>query len=511
MQHYDVIIIGAGLSGIGAARQLQDQCPDRRFAILESREAIGGTWDLFRYPGIRSDSDMYTMGYDSKPWREPKAIADGPSILAYIREAAQERGLNRAIHFDRRLVAAQWSSAEACWMLEVECPKGGGTLRYSCNWLLMCSGYYRYEHGYRPRFEGEERYGGRLVHPQHWPGDLEYAGKHVVVVGSGATAITLVPALAETASKVTMLQRSPSYVVSLPGRDPIARILSRLLPAQLAYRLTRWKNLQFQRWIYQQTRTRPEAVKRKLIDMVRRQLGPQYDVARHFTPRYRPWDQRLCVVPDGDFFAAIRAGRAEIVTDTIAHFDEHGIVLASGQRLDADIVVTATGLDLVWLGGARFGVDGVAVDFTQRWSYKGAMFSDVPNLVYTLGYINASWTLRSELVAEFACRLLNHMTATHTQQCTPRLRPEDRAMRPRPLIDGFTPNYLKRVAHLFPHQGDRDPWQNPQNYLVDRKNLRAGALEDGVLQFTAAPESGVRGKNPATEGTQKNGIDLAVP
>jgi len=485
MQHYDVIIIGAGLSGIGAARQLQDRCPGKSFAILESRGAIGGTWDLFRYPGIRSDSDMYTMGYDSKPWREPKAIADGPSILAYLREAAEERGIDRAIQFDRKLVAAAWSTADARWTLEVDCPQAGGTQRYACNWLLMCSGYYRYEQGHRPHFDGEEHYAGRLVHPQHWPADLDYAGKRIVVIGSGATAVTLVPALAQTAAKVTMLQRSPGYVVSLPARDAIARVLGRLLPEKLAYRLTRWKNVQFQRWIYQQTRKRPDAVKRKLIDMVRRQLAPDYDVARHFTPRYQPWDQRLCVVPDGDFFAAIRAGRAEVVTDGIARFDERGLVLASGARLDADIVVTATGLDLVWLGGARFSIDGEPVDFTRCWSYKGAMFSDVPNLVYTLGYVNASWTLRSELVAEYACRLINHMTATHTRQCTPRLRAEDRAMRPRPLIDGFTPNYLKRVAHLFPHQGDRDPWQNPQNYLVDRRNIREAALEDGVLQFTA--------------------------
>ncbi len=487
MQHYDVIIVGAGLSGIGAARQLQDKCPGKTFAILESRAAIGGTWDLFRYPGIRSDSDMYTMGYDSKPWLDPKAIADGPSILAYIREAARERGLDAAIHFDRKLVAAQWSSADARWTLEVDCPQGGGSLRYGCNMLLMCSGYYRYDRGHRPHFDDEERFGGRLVHPQHWPADLDHAGQRVVVIGSGATAMTLVPALARTAAKVTLLQRSPTYVVSLPARDPIARFLRRLLPTQLAYRLTRWKNVQFQRWIYRQTRTRPEAVKRKLIDMVRAQLGPDYDVERHFTPRYMPWDQRLCVVPDADLFAAIRAGKAEVVTDEIARFDEGGIVLKSGLRLDADLVVTATGLELIWLGGARFSVDGAPVDFAQCWSYKGAMFSDVPNLVYTLGYINASWTLRSELIAEFACRLVNHLAATHTQQCTPRLRPQDRDMKPRPLIDGFTPNYMKRVAHLFPHQGDRAPWQNPQNYLADRKAIREGALDDGVLRFTAPP------------------------
>lgn len=491
MHHFDVIIVGAGLSGIGAARQLQDKCPGRTFAILESREAIGGTWDLFRYPGIRSDSDMYTMGYDSKPWLEPKAIADGPSILAYIREAAVERGIDKSIRFDRRLVAAAWSSAEARWTLDIARPQAGGRETLTCNMLLMCSGYYRYDQGHRPHFEGEEAFGGRIVHPQHWPADLDYAGKRVVVIGSGATAMTLVPSLARDAAKVTMLQRSPTYVVSLPGRDPIAQWLRRILPEQLAYRITRWKNVQFQRWVYRQTRVKPEAVKRKLIDMVRRQLGPDFDVARHFTPRYMPWDQRLCLVPDADLFKALRSGKADVVTDEIRCFDAAGIVLKSGARLDADVIVTATGLELIWLGGAQFSVDGAAVDFSQRWSYKGAMFSDVPNLVYTLGYINASWTLRSELIAEFACRLVNHMTATRTVQCTPRLRPQDRDMQARPLIDGFTPNYLRRAATAFPHQGDRDPWLNPQNYVVDRKTIREAPLDDGVLQFTA-PDTGVR-------------------
>lgn len=491
MHHFDVIIVGAGLSGIGAARQLQDKCPGRSFAILESRDAIGGTWDLFRYPGIRSDSDMYTMGYDSKPWLEPKAIADGPSILAYIREAAAERGIDRTIRFDSRLVAAAWSSTDARWTLDIDHPKAGGRETCTCNMLLMCSGYYRYDQGHRPHFDGEDEFAGRIVHPQHWPVDLDYTGKRVVVIGSGATAMTLVPSMAQRAAKVTMLQRSPSYVVSLPGRDAIAQWLRKLLPEQLAYRLTRWKNVQFQRWVYQQTRVKPEAVKRKLIGMVRQQLGPDFDVERHFTPRYMPWDQRLCLVPDADLFKALRSGKADVATDEILRFDAHGIQLKSGQRLDADVIVTATGLEVIWLGGANFSVDGTPVDFSQCWSYKGAMFSDVPNLVYTLGYINASWTLRSELIAEFACRLVNHMTATQTLQCTPRLRPQDRTMRQRPLIDGFNPNYLRRAAAFFPHQGDHDPWQNPQNYVVDRKIIREGTLDDGVLQFTV-PVAGVR-------------------
>jgi len=491
MDHFDVIIVGAGLSGIGAARQLQDKCPGKTFALLEARDTLGGTWDLFRYPGIRSDSDMYTMGYDSKPWLNPKAIADGPSILAYIHEAAQERGIDRHIRFDQRLKSAAWDSATARWTLEIERPQAGGSDRLSCNLLLMCSGYYSYAQGHRPSFDGEADFTGRLIHPQHWPQDLDYAGKRVVIIGSGATAMTLVPAMANAAAKVTMLQRSPTYVVSMPAADPIAALLRKLLPAQLAYRLTRWKNVQFQRYVYRQTRVKPEAVKRKLIDLVRRALPAGYDVEKHFVPRYMPWDQRLCLVPDEDLFKAIGAGKAEVVTDEIERFTATGIQLKSGTTLDADIIVSATGLELLWLGGAQFSVDGAPVDFSERYSYKGTLFSDVPNLVYTLGYINASWTLRAELVSEFACRLVNHFTATGTAQCTPRLRAQDRHMPKRPLIEGFTPGYMQRGVHLFPKQGDRDPWQNPQNYVLDRKIIREGALDDGVLEFRA-PATGAR-------------------
>ncbi len=491
MDHFDVIIVGAGLSGIGAARQLQDKCPGKTFALLEARDTLGGTWDLFRYPGIRSDSDMYTMGYDSKPWLEPKAIADGPSILTYIGEAARERGIDRHIRFDQRLKSAAWDSATARWTLDIEQPKAGGSVQLSCTLLLMCSGYYSYAQGYKPAYPGEAEFAGPIVHPQQWPRDLEYAGKRVVIIGSGATAMTLVPALAKTAAKVTMLQRSPTYVVSMPAADPVAGLLRRLLPERLAYRLTRWKNVQFQRWVYRQTRLKPEAVKRKLIDLVRRALPPGFDVEKHFVPRYMPWDQRLCLVPDADLFKAIGSGAAEVVTDEIERFTPTGIRLKSGASLDADLIVSATGLDLLWLGGAQFSVDGAPVDFAGRYSYKGMMFSDVPNLVYTLGYINASWTLRSELVAEFACRLVNHFTATGTAQCTPRLRAQDRDMPQRPLIDGFTPGYMQRALHLFPKQGDRDPWQNPQNYVLDRKIIREGALDDGVLEFRA-PGAGVK-------------------
>jgi monooxygenase len=486
MDHFDVIIVGAGLSGIGAARQLQDKCPDKRFAILEGRDCIGGTWDLFRYPGIRSDSDMYTMGYDSKPWLEPKAIADGPSILAYVREAATERGLESHIRFGHRVEAAHWSSTDARWTVEAARGESRERVRLTCNFLFVCSGYYDYAKGYTPDFAGQAEFGGRLVHPQQWPDDLDCTGKRVVIIGSGATAMTLVPALARDAAKVTMLQRSPTYVISLPAEDPIANVLRKILPEKLAYRLIRWKNIQIQRWIYRQSRINPDRIKRRLIGMVRKQLGPDYDVARHFTPRYMPWDQRLCLVPDADLFKAIRSGKAEVVTDEIERFTAGGIRLASGAELPADVVVTATGLDLVVLGGAEYSVDREPVNFPHTWSYKGMMFSDVPNLVYTLGYINASWTLRSELVAEFVCRVLNHMDSKGARVCTPRLREQDRGMPERLLIEDFSPGYMRRAMHLFPRQGDRDPWRNTQNYLLDRHTIREAPLDDGVLEFGSA-------------------------
>ncbi|MCC6706713.1 MAG: NAD(P)/FAD-dependent oxidoreductase [Gammaproteobacteria bacterium] len=484
MDHFDVIIVGAGLSGIGAARRLQDHCPGKRFALLEARDAIGGTWDLFRYPGIRSDSDMYTMGYDSKPWLEPKAIADGPSILSYVQDAARERGIDKLIRFGHRMKNAAWSSADGRWTLE--CEHGGAQVSLSCNVLLMCSGYYTYAHGHTPSFAGREEFAGPLVHPQHWPQDLDYRGKRVVIIGSGATAMTLVPAMAREAAKVTMLQRSPTYVVSLPAKDPIATFLRAVLPEQLAYRITRAKNVWFQRYIYQQTRKQPHKMRERLINMVRKQLGPDFDVAKHFSPSYMPWDQRLCLVPDADLFKVLRAGRADVVTDDIECFTRDGIRLKSGQTLAADIIVTATGLDMELLGGANFTVDGAAVSFPDTWSYKGMMFSDVPNLIYTLGYINASWTLRSELVAEYVCRLVNRMTELGCVSATPRLRPSDCNMPPHPMIEDFSPGYMRRALHLFPKQGDRDPWRNTQNYTLDKKTIREAPLEDGVMEFAKA-------------------------
>lgn len=486
MEHFDVIIVGAGLSGIGAARQLQEKCPGKTFAVLEGRDAIGGTWDLFRYPGIRSDSDMYTMGYDSKPWTDPKAIADGPSILHYVNEAAAERGIVEHIRFGVLVKAADFSRADARWTVEAERRTDGERVQFSCNFLFMCSGYYSYEQGYTPEFEGLDTFSGEVVHPQHWPDSLDYAGKKVVIIGSGATAMTLVPAMANTAAKVTMLQRSPTWVVSMPAEDKIATVLRRLLPEQLAYRLIRWKNVQFQRYVYRQTRENPGKVRAKLLDLVRKQLGPDYDVDKHFTPDYNPWDQRLCLVPDADLFKAIRKGDAEVVTDRIRRFTPGGIELESGASLEADIVVTATGLELVMLGGTRFSVEGEPVEFPNTYTYKGMMFSNVPNLAHILGYINASWTLRSELVAEFVCRLVNRMDELGANLCTPRLRPEDANMETRPMIDGFTPGYMQRAMHLFPKQGDREPWLNTQNYARDKQLIRHAPLEDGVLEFTRA-------------------------
>jgi cation diffusion facilitator CzcD-associated flavoprotein CzcO len=483
MNHFDVIIVGAGLSGIGAAHHLQAQCPDRTFVILEGRDAIGGTWDLFRYPGVRSDSDMHTLGYDFKPWREAKAIADGPSIRKYVRETAEESGIVPHIRFRHLVRSASWSTEDACWTVEAERPEQGDRVQFTCSLLFMCGGYYSYQKGHSPAFEGMAEFRGTVVHPQFWPEDLDYAGKRVIVIGSGATAMTLVPAMADRGAHVTMVQRSPTYVVSRPDEDAIANALRKVLPEKWAYAVTRFKNVRLQQFFYGRTRTAPEFVRRKLLEGVRRHLGPDYDVDTHFTPRYNPWDQRLCLIPNADLFKALRSGRAEVVTDRIERFTPSGLRLLSGRELDADIIVTATGLELTVLSGVQFTVDGRRVDFADTWSYKGMMFSDVPNLVQTFGYINASWTLRADLTAEYVCRLLDHMASTGKRQCTPRLRSEDRGMQARPWIEGFSAGYMQRSMHLFPKQGDRDPWRNTQNYAQDRRMLRHAPLEDGALVF----------------------------
>jgi cation diffusion facilitator CzcD-associated flavoprotein CzcO len=424
-EHFDVLIVGAGLSGIGAGVHLHERCPGKSYAILEGRPAMGGTWDLFRYPGIRSDSDMHTLGYRFKPWRDAKAIADGPSILNYIKETAAEYGVDRHVRYQHLVTRAEWSSKAATWTVEATRKDTGETARFTCNMLFMCSGYYSYREGYTPEFAGIEDFRGKVIHPQKWPEDLDYQGKKVVVIGSGATAMTLVPSMARDVDHIVMLQRSPTYVISRPDQDVIANGLRKILPEHWAYAVTRWKNVALQQFLYRRTRTRPAEVKKRLLDMVRQELGPDYDVATHFTPRYNPWDQRLCLVPNSDLFKAIRSGKASVVTDQIARFTETGVKLESGNELEADIVITATGLNIVVLGEMQFVVDGKPIDFADTWSYKGMMYSDVPNLDCTFGYINASWTLRADLTCRFVTRILNHMDETATTQCTPRSRPTD--------------------------------------------------------------------------------------
>lgn len=485
-QHFDVIVVGAGLSGIGAAYHLQTMCPDRTYVILEGRQDLGGTWDLFRYPGVRSDSDMHTLGYRFKPWTAAKSIADGPAILEYLRETVSENNIGRHIRFGHFVSRAEWSSDNAQWTVHTQDRATGQDVALTCNFLFMCSGYYSYKNGYTPAFAGIDKYEGTIVHPQKWPENLDYAGKKVVVIGSGATAMTLVPAMTATAGHVTMLQRSPTYVVSRPDNDPVADKLRKFLPEKMAYRLTRLKNTTMQQIVYKKTRTEPEKVKEQLLGLVRAELGPDYDVDTHFTPSYNPWDQRLCLVPNSDLFTSIRSGKASVVTDQITTFTRTGVELASGEHLDADIIVTATGLQMVTLGEMDFVVDGEPIDFSQTWTYKGCSYSGVPNMASSFGYINASWTLRSDLTCEYVCRLLNHMTKTNTDQCTPQLRQQDLGMSARSWIDGFSAGYMERTMHLMPKQGDHAPWVNPQNYGADKKMFRKAPLDDGVMQFTRA-------------------------
>jgi monooxygenase len=483
MEHFDVVVVGAGISGIGAGYFLQRDCPNKSFVILEGRESLGGTWDLFRYPGVRSDSDMHTLGYSFKPWTAEKSIADGPSILSYLNETVDQYALRQKIRFNTLVTAASWSSDTATWTLTATNSATNSAVTYTCNYLYMCSGYYSYKEGFTPHFPGVDTFRGTVVHPQKWPNNLDYAGKKVVVIGSGATAMTLVPAMAASANHVVMLQRSPTYVVSRPDKDSLALTLRKFLPEKVAYSVTRWKNTTLQQFVYKRTRTKPEQVKEALLKGVREALGDNYDVDTHFTPSYNPWDQRLCLVPNGDLFESIKHGKASVVTDHIARFDETGIQLQSGNRIDADIIVTATGLNLVTLGEMSFSVDGQTVDFSQTWSYKGCAYSDVPNLASSFGYINASWTLRADLTCEYVCRLLNHMDKTGTNICTPRLRESDLGMPERPWIDNFSAGYMQRVMHQFPKQGDREPWINPQNYKRDKKMFRDSPIVDGVMAF----------------------------
>jgi cation diffusion facilitator CzcD-associated flavoprotein CzcO len=481
-EHLDVLVVGAGLSGVGAGCHLRARLPGKSFAILEARDAIGGTWDLFRYPGIRSDSDMFTLGYDFRPWREAKAIADGPSILDYIRTTARDHGVAERVRFHRRVVRAEWSSADARWAVEVARTDTGETERLTCGFLFSCTGYYRYDEGYAPAFPGTEDFAGQIVHPQHWPEDLDYAGKRVVVVGSGATAVTLVPAMAAQAAHVTMLQRSPSYVLSLPARDPIANVLRRVLGSRRAYPLVRWKNVALTTLSFQVSRRWPRFMKGLIRRGVQRRLPDGYDVDTHFRPRYDPWDQRLCLVPDGDLFRALSAGDASVVTDTIETFTERGLRLASGAELEADVVVTATGLNMLAIGGMELAVDGEPVELAKLVGYKGIMFSGLPNFALALGYTNASWTLKCDLACRYVCRLIAHMDAHGLRTATPRWTEDE--LPDRPFVD-LASGYVLRSVDLFPKQGDRAPWRLHQNYARDILLLRHGPVADDALELAA--------------------------
>ena len=478
-EHVDVLIVGAGLSGIGAAHSLQVHCPKKSFLIAEGREVLGGTWDLFRYPGIRSDSDMHTMGFSFRPWTEEKAIADGAAILNYLKETAAEYGIDRHIRYSHRVVEARWSSEQACWTVEMECGPSKERGTYTCSFLYMCTGYYNYDQGHTPEFAGLDRFRGRVVHPQQWPADLDYAGKQVVIVGSGATAVTLVPSMATTAAHVTMLQRSPTYIVARPGTDSFAVKLQRYMPAAWASRMARWKNILVGMYFYRAARKDPEKFSALLIGGAKAQIGPAYDVM-HLTPKYKPWDQRLCLVPDADLFNAIRKGEASIVTDTIETFTEGGIKLASGTELPADIIVTATGLKLQLLTGINVYVDNARVDFSKTVNYKGAMFSGVPNFALTIGYAHISWTLKAELTSLYVSRLLNFMDRHRWRVAVPQLVQGSAGEQP---LFNLTSGYAQRALDQLPKQGLKRPWTLHGNYPRDLASMRFGKVNDGALRF----------------------------
>ena len=485
-EHFDVIVVGAGLSGVDAAYHLLTSCRAKSFIILESRDAIGGTWDLFRYPGIRSDSDMFTFGYPFRPWESNTAIADGASIRTYIRETAEAYGISRRIRFRHRVKRASWSSASALWTIEAERGDEREAVRFTCRFLFGCTGYYDYANGHAPEFPGAEKFAGPVVHPQRWPQGLDYAGKRVVVIGSGATAVTIIPVLAEKAAHVTMLQRSPTYVVSQPSKNALAGMLRRYLPVRTAYAIARWYYVLFGIYFFALCRRKPAAVRKWIISQARAQLGAGYDVKTHFTPGYDPWRQRLCLAPDGDFFRAIKAGKADVVTGRIATFTDSGIRLESGRELTADVIITATGLKLLLLGGIEIAVDGRPVTFSETMNFKGVMFSDVPNLFAVFGYTNASWTLKADLTCTWVARLINHMDRRGHVACTPRLR--DPSVKPEPLID-FSSGYVQRAIDRLPRQGSRKPWKLHQNYVRDLLSLRFGPVGGGALEFTRDPSA----------------------
>ena len=484
----DVLIVGAGISGIAAAYYLQRRCPKKRVAIVEGREALGGTWDLFRYPGVRSDSDMYTLGYRFRPWTGDKAIAEGPEILQYLKDTAREFGIDNLIRFKQRVRRIAWSSESAEWTVDIERGGEAEVLQMRCKFLFMCTGYYRYDQGYTPHWPGMADFAGPVVHPQTWGArghspdrdEVDYAGKRVIVIGSGATAVTIVPALARKASHVIMLQRSPSYIVSMPARDDQVNRLRGRLPAALLSWLARWKMILFATYYYRKARVHPDETRAMVLDGIRGFLGPDYDVERHFNPAYNPWDQRVCVAPDADLFQAIDAGKVTMVTDLVDRFVDEGLQLRSGQILPADIIVTATGMRMRIMDGVEIIVDGQSVKLGDTLSYKGFMYSNIPNLASSFGYTNASWTLKCELICEYVCRLLNYMERRGYQHCVPRLEADSPTTEP--MID-FTSGYVRRALESLPKQGARRPWKAYQNYLKDLLLLRYGRLHDGVMEF----------------------------
>jgi cyclohexanone monooxygenase len=478
--HVDVLIVGAGISGIGVAAHLTREAPQKKFAILERRRAIGGTWDLFRYPGIRSDSDMSTFGYEFRPWTESKVLADGPAIRGYVNDTAKEYKISDKIHFDRHVKTADWSSKNKVWTLTVENTETGKAEQWTANFLIGCTGYYNYDEGFQPDYPGQEKFKGQFIHPQHWPENLDYAGKKVVIIGSGATAITLVPAMAPTAGHVTMLQRSPTYIASIPAIDPVFDKMKKVMPEKLAYKLTRDRNIAFQRLIFKLSQDNPKLIKRLLLTAIKRQVGKNVDM-RHFTPSYNPWDQRLCVVPNGDLFKTLRSGKASVETDHIERFTEKGILLKSGKELEADIVVSATGLNIQILGGTKTSVDGQPLQTNDHMMYKGVLLSDVPNAAIIVGYINASWTLKVDIAAKYLSRLINYMDANKYKVVVPKA---DDSQRLEDTIMGkLSSGYIARAANVLPKQGAEAPWSVTNNYLADRVELRDAQFDDGVLQF----------------------------
>ena len=486
MDNVDIVIVGAGISGVSAAVHLRKKCPKKTIRILEARDSLGGTWDLFRYPGIRSDSDMHTLGFSFKPWREAKSIADGPSILKYVNETVEEHGLLDLIKFNCRLKKAEWDSDLARWTMKVE--NSEGVLNtVSCNFLMMCGGYYDYENPHDPGLKNTDLFEGRIIHPQFWPSDFEHKEKKIVVIGSGATAMTLGPAMADSGAKVTMVQRSPTYVASRPDQDKIANFLRKILPAPIAYSITRFKNTRYQEYLYKQSRKAPKVLKKILLDSVRKHLGVEM-TQKHFTPSYNPWDQRLCLIPNGDLFRAIKRGDLEIRTEEIDSFVEHGLKLSSGEVLPADAIVTATGLRMKVLCGVEVIVDKNKIDLSESYTYKGMMFSKIPNLIQTFGYINASWTLRADLTSEYACRLINHMESVGADFVIPTLSQEDLSEAPRDWIEDFPSGYMKRAMHLFPKQGN-GPWQNTQDFSKDKQMIRRSPIDDRALVFSSMTAS----------------------